>query len=275
MRLVREEPTADVHAQLADARRESAALRQRATDLGESLSRIDAELRIAGRLQRDFLPRSLPRVGPARFATLFRPAGHVSGDCYDAFPIGPDHVGFYVADAVGHGVPAALLTMFVRHAIVAHRADLTSPGRTLAHLNAAMLAQNLSADTFATAAYGVLHVPARTVTMARAGHPHPVVLSADGPPAPVACDGTLLGIVPDATYAEATVHLPPAVRLLLHTDGVEVAFAADPADSISRWQLILADHGRTTPGLLASVAAALADRGPPPDDLTLLALDLD
>ena len=52
------------------------------------------------------------------FHTLFRPAGYVSGDLYDVARLDERRIGFYVADAVGHGMPAALLTMFIKHALV-------------------------------------------------------------------------------------------------------------------------------------------------------------
>ena len=62
--------------------------------------RLDEELRLASKLQRDFLPRSLPEIGRVRFHTLFRPAGYVSGDLYDVARLDEKHVGFFVADAV-------------------------------------------------------------------------------------------------------------------------------------------------------------------------------
>src|SRR5688572_8924311 len=83
-----------------------------------NIRRLDEELRLAARLQQDFLPKSLPQVGPVRFHTLFRPAGHVSGDIYDVMRLDETHVGFYIVDAVGHGMPAALLTMFLKNAMV-------------------------------------------------------------------------------------------------------------------------------------------------------------
>ena len=294
LRLVREEPddalptedvpaVADLRRQLADARREAAGLRRRADALDDHLARLDGELRLAGQLQRDFLPRTLPRVGPARFGVLFRPAGHVSGDCYDVVRLDEQHVGFYVADAVGHGVPAALLTMFIRHALVTKQihADgtyrLLPPGETLARLNDALLEQGLSADTFATAVYGVVNVATRQVTLARAGHPHPLVLAAGVAPHPVECDGGLLGVLPGEAFCESTFTLPAGGRLLLYTDGVEVAFATAAADSLRVWQSLLADHGAAADVFdhVADALAAVNGDAPPPDDLTLLTLELD
>ena len=134
--------------------------------------------------------------------------------------------------------------------------------------------QGLSADTFATAVYGVVDVRTRGVTLSRAGHPNPLRLSAAAAPVPVDCDGGLLGMSTDEPFTEAAFTLAPGERLLLYTDGVEVAFAADPLDSLCRWRDLLAAPADR---FLADTAAAV-DRfnvgGPPRDDLTLLVLDV-
>src|SRR5437763_661882 len=62
-------------------------LRRRDDLLKGYMQRLDEELRLASRLQRDFLPKTLPEVGGIRFHTLFRPASYVSGDLYDVMRI--------------------------------------------------------------------------------------------------------------------------------------------------------------------------------------------
>ena len=66
------------------------------------------QLRMAGLVQRDFLPGQLPDSDRLRWAAAFLPAEWVSGDFYDIVRIDEQHIGFYIADVVGHGVPAAL-----------------------------------------------------------------------------------------------------------------------------------------------------------------------
>jgi phosphoserine phosphatase RsbU/P len=56
------------------------AMRRRDEALNTYLRKMDEELRLAARLQQDFLPKSMPQIGRVRFHTLFRPAGYVSGD---------------------------------------------------------------------------------------------------------------------------------------------------------------------------------------------------
>src|SRR4051795_9757204 len=115
-------------------------LRRRDETLNYYMQRLDEELRLAARLQQDFLPKSLPQLGRVRFHTLFRPAGYVSGDLYDVMRLDERWVGFYMADAVGHGMPAALLTMFIKNALVTKEITqgsyrLLDPSQTIAKLN--------------------------------------------------------------------------------------------------------------------------------------------
>ncbi len=110
---------------------------------GSAAHTLNEEVRLAGRLQRDFLPRKMPEVPPVHFSVLFRPAGWVSGDIYDVARLDETHVGFYVVDAVGHGMPAALLTMFIRRALQTKRIDghnyeIIPPEVSLLELNSSL-----------------------------------------------------------------------------------------------------------------------------------------
>jgi hypothetical protein len=89
--------------------------------LNQHFVEVDQELRLASRLQRDFLPKHLPELNNIRFATFYRPATWVSGDVYDVRRLDEDTIAFYLMDAVGHGVSAGLLTMFLRQSIVGKR----------------------------------------------------------------------------------------------------------------------------------------------------------
>lgn len=199
--------------------------------LGEQLNRhfgeIDQEMRLAGRLQHDFLPRELPRVPPYRFEVFYRPASWVSGDMYDAFRIDEHHVGVFVADAMGHGVAAGLLTMFLRQALVAKRVandsyTIVRPAEALENLHQCLLRQHLPNSQFVTAAYGVLDTRTAELTVARAGHPYPLHVRRDGTIAEVRSGGSLLGLadVP-AEFEETRLQLAPHEKLILYTDGVE------------------------------------------------------
>lgn len=200
--------------------------------LASQFDKLDEELRLAAQLQREFLPTSLPTAHGIDFRVLFRPASYVSGDIYDVIRLDDEHVGFFIADAVGHGVPAALMTVYIKRSFrTGKRNDDNSretriipPAEALEHLNRDMIRQQNGQVRFATACYGVLNCRTRRLTFSRAGHPYPLILRVDGTTEWIEPEGGLLGVFPDETFETAEVDLNPGDRLLLYSDGFEFAF---------------------------------------------------
>jgi sigma-B regulation protein RsbU (phosphoserine phosphatase) len=284
-------PPRELDQQLSGAQQELDALRselnmlrRRDETLNFYMHRLDEELRLAARLQQDFLPKFLPQVGPVHFHTLFRPAGYVSGDLYDIMRLDERRIGFYIADAVGHGMPAALLTMFIKHALITKEISgntyrLLSPSESMARLNMELIGQNLSQAAFATALYGIIDVQTLEVTLSRAGHPAPLILRSGGGLETIDCDGPLLGIFPDEPFVATTARLAPGDRLLLYTDGIEVAFCDDQFVDSQRWrEELLARKGLPTDQLLGAFADRIDNEAgslAPKDDLTVIILEIE
>ena len=248
------------------------------------IEELDEEMRLAARLQRDFLPRRLPEVGPTRFGVLYRPATWVSGDIYDVARLDETHVGFYVADAVGHGMPAALLTMFIKKAlqtkrIVGTQYQIIPPHISLGELNIDICQQNLSSCQFCTAVYCVLDTQTLQLTYARAGHPEPILLRREGQMQRLSARGSLLGVFPEEQFEMVALQLAPGDRLVLYTDGAEDALRTeeDPRDKPLEKLLGPLLHRRRDELLLnvASRLDALAGQTPVEDDVTLLVMDID
>lgn len=221
---------------------EISALQEHHGGLCDQIGKIDEELRLAAQLQREFLPNRLPRLGPVEFKVFFRPAGYVSGDIYDVIQLDERHVGLFIADAVGHGVPAALMTMYIKRCLHTKTIDsavaggyrIVPPDEALGMLNRDMVQQQAAGKVrFATACYGVLNCETLELSFARAGHPYPLVLHADGTTSLLEADGGMLGIFPEEKFELLHTRLFPGDRLLLYSDGFEVAF---PKPAISRGQ---------------------------------------
>jgi sigma-B regulation protein RsbU (phosphoserine phosphatase) len=258
-------------------------LRRRDETLRFYMHRLDEELRLAARIQQDFLPKFLPQVGNVHVHTLFRPAGYVSGDLYDVMRLDETHVGFFVCDAVGHGMPAALLTMFIKRALVTKEIfpagyRLLEPAETIQRLNQAILDQDLTQATYATALYGVIDTATGDVRFAKGGHPAPAVLRASGalefPDAP----GALLGIFPDESFATGNVRLAPGDRLIVYSDGIEIGFCGDDPGDTHRWQDELRTrHHLPADQILTELSEALdahAGSLQPKDDVTVIAIEV-
>jgi len=160
---------------------------------------IDLELELARRIQESFLPHSLPHLPQVRFAVQYRPCGRVGGDFYDVFRLDEHHLGFYVADAMGHGVPASLLTIFVKTSvrpkeITGQSYRLVPPNEVLGRLNRELIAQKLTDNPFITLVYGLYNMAEHQLRFSRAGHPYPLYLPRHGEPKLWQMEGSLLGI---------------------------------------------------------------------------------
>jgi len=193
---------------------------------GTLVENLTDQLHMAGLVQRDFLPSKLPNTDRIQWAAAFLPAEWVSGDIYDIVRIDEQHIGFYLADAVGHAMPAALLTIFIKQALVmretiAESYRIFSPMEVISNLNKRMAGQKLSGYQFATCCYCMLNVKTLQLTYVRAGHPYPILIRPEKQPMQLEIRGSLLGIFEQAEYAQQTIQLYPGDKLLLYSDGAE------------------------------------------------------
>jgi sigma-B regulation protein RsbU (phosphoserine phosphatase) len=193
---------------------------------GALVDNLAEQLRLAGLVQQDFLPTQLPNSDEIRWATAFLPAEWVSGDIYNIVRIDEQHVGFYVADVVGHGMPAALLTIFLKQALVMRETiennyHIFSPAEVMKNLNVRMAGQKLSGYQFATCCYCLLNIKTLQLTYARAGHPYPILIRPKEQPQQLEIRGSLLGIFGQAEYTQETIQLQPGDKFLLYSDGAE------------------------------------------------------
>jgi len=201
-------------------------LAEQLTITGALVDNLTEQLRLAGLVQQDFLPTQLPNTDEVQWATVFLPAEWVSGDIYEIIRIDEQHIGFYVADVVGHGVPAALLTIFLKQALamretIENNYRIFPPTEVMKNLNVRMAAQKLSGYQFATCCYCLLNTKTLQMTYARAGHPYPILIRPEEQLKQLELRGSLLGIFEQAEYTQQTVQLQRGDKLLLYSDGAE------------------------------------------------------
>lgn len=193
---------------------------------GLLVDNLTEQLRLAGLVQQDFLPTQLPNTDNIKWASVFLPAEWVSGDIYNIVRIDEDHIGFYVADVVGHGMPAALLTIFLKQALVMRTTventyHIFSPEQVMRNLNIRMATQKLSGYQFATCCYCMLNTKTLELTYARAGHPYPIFIRRGDELRQLEIRGSLLGVFKQAEYVQETIQLQPGDKVLLYSDGAE------------------------------------------------------
>lgn len=241
---------------------------------------IDYELQLAQRIQSSFLPRRLPEVPHVRFAVRYQPRDRVGGDVYDLFRLDEHHVGLYVADVMGHGVPASLLTIFVKKGIQAKEVfgrdyRLVPPEEVLQRLNKDLLDPHLSENPFITIVYALYNHRDHTIRFARAGHPYPLYVPQLGEPVFWRQEGLLLGVADAATFPARTYPLKPGDKVLLYSDGIDSGHFGDHSLGPGSLLACAARH-RNLPiqQFIDGLSRELFVDAGPNDDLTLLGLEV-
>ncbi len=194
------------------------------------INKLHEELASAASIQREYMPNALPEIEGIDIGVVYRPASYVSGDIYDVIELDEDHTGFFLADAVGHGVPAALMTMVITQGL--HKIDGTGdqarfvqPSEALRRLNNTMTEHQGDQARFATAVYAIHNKKTNEITVAGAGHPPSLLVrSQTGEVEQLESDGPLLGVFPDVEFGQTSVTLEPGDVFIMYSDGFEVAF---------------------------------------------------
>jgi len=184
---------------------------------------IERDLRRAEIIQRSLLPHEAPPLANFCVHTLYRPGHSIGGDLYDVVGIADRYLALVVADASGHGVSAAMLSVLFKHHL-----QLTDqatgipyrPGWALARINASLLANRPAPGVFMTAVYCLLDTEERKLVVGSAGHPPILCLRASGEVEQIEHTGPALGLDPDAEYEEVELVLAEGDQILLYTDGL-------------------------------------------------------
>lgn len=213
-----------------------------------------------------------PAVAGHVVDVAYRPVAQVGGDIYDARMVG-DALRLFVADATGHGVTAALVTMLIKSSYDAVAAS-PSPGELLAKLNDRVAESSKGLEAMFTAAVVDVDLKAGTITHASAAHLPPIVV-ANGMIMELASGGTFMGVSPGRVYPSWTQPFPAGASVFLVTDGLAEARRADGEqfgdDRLRRALLEASGLPDVANAVLARLDAWLKP-GKPDDDIAILGL---
>ena len=184
--------------------------------------RIQAQLEVARQVQLDLLPDNDPQVEGFDVSAYIFPTEEVSGDYYDWVKIFDDQIGIVVADAVGKGIPAALLMAFLRASLRAGVQIGYAPHIAFSKVGD-LLYDSIEDNQFITAIYGILDSTNRTFVFSNAGHNPPLLIKPDGEYRFVEYGDVPLGMFQDVHYHQHFIRFEDKQVLVLYTDGITEA----------------------------------------------------
>lgn len=249
----------------------------------EAKRRIDHDLALAHKIQTSLLPMEIPQLERAELAAFNVPALEIGGDYYDFIEVDEDRIGVIVADVSGKGIVGAIMMSICRSVLRASAPSTASPAAVLRAMNR-VIREDLTEDMFITAIYAVLNRKSLELTVARAGHDSPIIVSGqNGAIRRVESPGLAVGLgtveVFDAAIEDRTVTLDPGDLVILYTDGISEAMdAAGEEWGLERFlEAVRAVHHERAPVVIDHVRQQLVrfvGDEPPSDDMTLVALQI-
>lgn len=274
----------------------------------EELLKFERDLQIGRQIQQGFLPETLPAPEGYQIAARFQPAREVAGDFYDAFMLGPDTMGFVVADVCDKGVGAALFMALVRslvrvysqqrYSVLAAEATGASAsaitpvedgpaavGVTGKALQQAVILTNdyigenhLNMNMFATMFAGALNLKTGAMAYVNGGHNAPILLTTAGSTVRMPSKSPAVGMMPGFQFSVAHAHLNPGDLLVVFSDGIPDA--RDPHQKFFTEARLLrmveeTPASRTAEQIAADIQEALAahiSTAAQFDDITLMVI---
>ena len=190
---------------------------------------LERELAMAKSIQSSFLPRNLPDEEGWEFGVRWQSARQVGGDFYDFIPLknGDHHLwAIVIADVADKGIPAALYMAVCRTLIRSVARVEIDPGKILDQVNQ-LLFTDTEANLFVSAFLAVLNPTSGELRYSNAGHNPPVLSMPSAGVSTLDLHGIVLGVMEEASYESHQILMGPGSMLVLYTDGVTEAFAAN------------------------------------------------
>ncbi len=230
-----------VQSDITNRKEAEKALHQAKEELQQANEKMQRALESASTVQQALLPHGFHGGRGIRIAWRLEPCATLAGDTLNTFWLDETHLGCYLLDVMGHGVPAALLSVTLNHLLSPRSrgafllgshagqeasSQILSPADVGERLNQ-RFPLDLESSQFFTILYGILDTETLVFEYFSAGHPPMIHVSGSGIPEVLLASGFPVGVVERPGYENHRLPLRPGDRLFLYSDGVTEVQNAD------------------------------------------------
>jgi serine phosphatase RsbU (regulator of sigma subunit) len=245
----------------------------------ENARLYEREHTIAETLQRSLLPNVVPSVPGLAVATRYLPASaesQVGGDWYDVVELPSGGLGLSIGDVAGHGIEAAALMGQLRNALRLAALRGEDAGSAMASVDRLLQSQRQREDSIATAVFARLNGSGRTLELASAGHPPPLIVRPDGSVDYIEHPRSVpLGVPVTAARKSGSCTVEPGSLVVLYTDGLVERRDAAISDGLDRLADAARSAGHDPEAACDHLVSAMLGGEEPADDVALLAVAVD
>lgn len=195
---------------------------------------LEDDLENATETQIGVLPNFL-KTDKIESSWYYKPAIYVGGDTFNYFAPSSDFLVFYNLDVSGHGMSAAMLSMFLQSTLGLKRSlyggsinrdSIYTLPEIFAHNLNEMLLQG-SSEHYITMVFGVIDFKQQEIHYVQAGHPHPLWYKHSNQSlTSINVDGFPVGLIEQASYETQHLSYQSGDKLIIHSDGISEAISA-------------------------------------------------
>jgi sigma-B regulation protein RsbU (phosphoserine phosphatase) len=210
---------------------------QRTKDLEEANSILLKDIEYAKEMQLRLMPDKMHEDSTVIFSAEYLPAERLSGDFYNVIKLDDENIALYIGDVSGHGVSAAMLTIFANQSIITLKKDennlnqIVSPALVLDSIYRDFNNTNFNDETYILMLYGIYNIKKRTLTYASAGmNASPYIIKSSGEIQELNSRGfsiCKLGELIVPSYENRVVQMEAGDKVLFYSDGLVEAQNAD------------------------------------------------
>lgn len=249
---------------------------QKNAELLRYLDIIHSDLNTAKSIQKNLLPKNLDQDEELDISVRYLPLSEVGGDIYDVHRLRNDTIRIFLADATGHGVQAALMTMSIHSEYLSIKDYILPPGRILTILNTRYFRRYSHLNSFFSCFVLDIDLKEGVISYSSAGHPDQILFHSDRQ-IRLKSTGKIIGVLENVEYETREEEFDPADRVCLFSDGVHEMINSDSKEFGEDKFFAIADELKTLPpsdfldNIIRRVFAFL-ETAPQQDDITLISV---
>ncbi|TGJ99510.1 ammonium transporter [Leptospira semungkisensis] len=190
-----------------------------AHELEHNLSLIQSDLSTARKIQSGIISQEDKTSGELEIVVRYLPLNEVGGDFFDIMELRPGLTRVFLADATGHGVQAALLTMAIKAIYESLKRGIYSVTEILFHLNNEFLHTFKNLNQFFTCIVIDIDTNLNLVRYSSAGHIPQYILQGKEIHT-LEKTGRIMGVIPNTKYTSSEMEFTQDSKIILFTDGL-------------------------------------------------------
>jgi sigma-B regulation protein RsbU (phosphoserine phosphatase) len=203
---------------------------QRTEEIRTANDKLLKDMDYARHIQTALLPLSFPITDKLQFAARYLPCEKIGGDFYNVYRLDEDNIGILIGDVAGHGVSAAMITVFINQNIHIRREyddgriRILTPKQVLTNLFYIYNRMSFPDEIYTVLFYGIYNIQDKILTYSSAGmNTAPLVVRRNGNVDSIPVEGLpicKLGGLVNPSYDNQVLQLEEGDTVLFYTDGL-------------------------------------------------------